>query len=195
MTRQFTVVRLAESPLLFRNSHSLRVHKPPRRAQCPSIRLIVARSSARPLLRIRVRPRVRSAAAAAATSSALALMSDDDADDGVASDTLGKQAGDNSQIEVYGRLRPSNKNDKSVCIMNDGEHVHASHITRRQGRTRCRNTSQRGLYRRADIDFDLSALPSVVCALVEIIVALSFVCRAMRVWGTSIIRRKCTNSK
>lgn len=32
-----------------------------------------------------------------------------------------QKAGDNSQIEVYGRLRPSNKNDKTTTILADGQ--------------------------------------------------------------------------
>lgn len=42
-------------------------------------------------------------------------MSDDDE----AGSGRAHQAGDNSQIEVYGRLRPSSKNDKSVYLLND----------------------------------------------------------------------------
>ena len=34
---------------------------------------------------------------------------------------VGVQLGDNSQIEVYGRVRPSGKNDKSACVL-DANH-------------------------------------------------------------------------
>jgi hypothetical protein len=33
-----------------------------------------------------------------------------------------KSAGDNSQIEVYGRCRPSAKNDPTTTILNEGTH-------------------------------------------------------------------------
>ena len=43
-------------------------------------------------------------------------MSDHEDDSG---DVGGHQAGDNSQIEVYGRLRPSAKNDKTTTVLHD----------------------------------------------------------------------------
>jgi hypothetical protein len=49
-------------------------------------------------------------------------MSDDDSSSGVGGDSsVGKPAGANSQIEVYGRLRPSPKNDKTVCVFGEGQ--------------------------------------------------------------------------
>ena len=51
-------------------------------------------------------------------------MSDDsDLDDGPLSSTRVGGGGENSQIEVYGRIRPSKKNDKSVCILNPSKNA------------------------------------------------------------------------
>lgn len=45
------------------------------------------------------------------------MSDDDDFDDGSGSKAV---SGENTQIEVYGRIRPSAKNDASVCNLSDG---------------------------------------------------------------------------
>lgn len=55
---------------------------------------------------------------------AVPVMSDTDEDADVGSSQ--RSAGDNSQIEVYGRLRPSNKNDKSTTVLAEGQETPTS---------------------------------------------------------------------
>jgi hypothetical protein len=46
-------------------------------------------------------------------------MSDSDSESGVGDALSSRRAGDNSQIEVFGRVRPSKHNDRATMVLSD----------------------------------------------------------------------------